>query len=561
MENNELQVTLGQLISKFDELNKKLDDTKETSKDTAKDTTAMNSSFLAMNEAIKNLGGSVPAVTSAFQLYKTTQQQVNIACKAFAANPIGATIQMIATVIGVVNTAIDKLKERIAGSEELTNKWNKATAALEPIFKILNIALDKITEAIVNFIDKMMSGVNWVVKLATTIGKAFGLEIDSADEAIAKAKEHADVIEAMHKKEIELIESRAQSEAKQAKLREQIAEADGKRKAQLLKELEEETNAYYEQEIALAKLKKQEAEYRHEQSADNFEAQKELAQINAAEISLEAERDNRIAKIRKQLAGIKSDVVETVHETAEQINQEFEINLNPETLAANFTAGFEARMKAGSEQLKANVKQVSEAAKAEAKAAEESKKTTLAVTNTITQAISSSINMLQQMAQAKQNQLEQDVKNGKISEEQAKKEFARNKKVQIALATISMLSGITQAITSAMHLPYPANIIAAASSSAMVAASGAMQIANIKKTTLDTSGSSASAASSGMSVNNTSSASVSPLLDSEFDAATINKNASTSGNSETADQRVYILESDIQASNKRVETRETNTTF
>lgn len=559
MENNELQVTLGDLINRFDALNSKLDETKKESKDTASQTTSLNTSFSVMNDAIKNLGSSVPSVTSAFQLYKTVQTQVNLACKAFAANPVGAVLQVIATVLSVVNTAIDKLKSRISASDEMSAKWAKTMSILEPIFQGFNFVLDKITDSIVDFIGNVMSAVEWLGSLADKLAKYFGIDLGIGfTKAAEKAKEFADLEREIQEEELTRIRERGASEAKQAQLREQIASAEGEQKNQLIKQLQEEIRLQTDAEIALNNKKIALMEYQQSLSATSYEERKQLEELKAQNDKFAADRDLQLARLKKQL----KEIPETVEETAEEIKTIFDTELSPENLEGTFMGAFEERMKQGTEILKANIKEQVQALKAEAKAAEETKKTTMAVARAMDSAIQSSISMINQMISAKQNQLEQDVKNGKITEEQAKKEFEHNKKVQIAMATVQMLSGISMAIANAMQLGPIAGPIVGAINAAMVSASGALQIANIKKTKLESAGStgSESPTAGGLSVSSIS-GSVSPLLDAEFDAATISQSAATQGASATTDQRVYILEDDIQSSNKRVSVRENNTTF
>lgn len=68
-----------------------------------------------------------------------------------------------------------------------------------------------------------------------------------------------------------------------------------------------------------------------------------------------------------------------------------------------------------------------------------------------------------------------------------KKAFEQDKKLKIAQAVISTITGTVAAVTSALasSIPYPGNIIAAALSGAAVAAAGVIQIAKIKASTFD----------------------------------------------------------------------------
>lgn len=134
--------------------------------------------------------------------------------------------------------------------------------------------------------------------------------------------------------------------------------------------------------------------------------------------------------------------------------------------------------------------------------------------------------------------------------------FEKQKKLQIAAATMAMLGGVVSAITSAFN---PANAwmtiwgqaAAAAAMSSLVVATGAIQIANIKKQTLEGGGGSESPVIPSLSALNAMGTPV---------AATTNiEGASTEG--VTTDTRVYVLESDISNSQNNVKTTVAEATF
>ena len=132
-----------------------------------------------------------------------------------------------------------------------------------------------------------------------------------------------------------------------------------------------------------------------------------------------------------------------------------------------------------------------------------------------------------------------------------KEGFERNKKMQIANATIQMLVGITSALAGAFTTKSgPWDIALAAIQAATIATTGGIQIANIKKQTFDGGGSSTT--------------SVTPTLGMS-DNLPVSYTRNLMGNMETEEmntaQRVYILESDIEESGRRVEIRDNNTNF
>lgn len=132
-----------------------------------------------------------------------------------------------------------------------------------------------------------------------------------------------------------------------------------------------------------------------------------------------------------------------------------------------------------------------------------------------------------------------------------KEGFERNKKMQIANATIQMLVGITSALAGAFTTKSgPWDIALAAIQAATIATTGGIQIANIKKQTFDGGGSSTTSVTPTLGMSDNLPVSYTRNLMGDMEADTMN----------TA-QRVYILESDIDESLRKVEVRDNNTNF
>ena len=124
--------------------------------------------------------------------------------------------------------------------------------------------------------------------------------------------------------------------------------------------------------------------------------------------------------------------------------------------------------------------------------------------------------------------------------------FEKQKKLQRASVILSGIQGSVAAVTNAIRdLGTPVGIAVGGVLSAAIIALTKAQVAAIDRTTFEGGGSPSNA-----------SVSVTPVvagIDESLPTQTVVTNQQ--------DQRVYILESDIQSSNKRVEVREQNTTF
>lgn len=124
--------------------------------------------------------------------------------------------------------------------------------------------------------------------------------------------------------------------------------------------------------------------------------------------------------------------------------------------------------------------------------------------------------------------------------------FEKQKKLQKVSVILSGIQGSVSAVTNAIRdLGVPAGPIVGGALSTAILAMTAAQVAAIDRTSFEGGGSSASA---GVSVTPVVSG-----IDESLPTQTVVTNQQ--------DQRVYILESDIQSSNKRVQVREENTTF
>ena len=162
-----------------------------------------------------------------------------------------------------------------------------------------------------------------------------------------------------------------------------------------------------------------------------------------------------------------------------------------------------------------------------------------------------------------QNSIKERVKNGKITEEQGKKEFEESKKLQIATAIINGLAGVAMAVSTAMSLGPVAGPIMAAVNSAMVIATTATQIAKIKSTSFDGGGSSSVGGDIAAAVATPTPAAVAytPQYSTNVTGQSETVNLANAVNEGQRDQRVYVVESDINEAGKRVQVRESESTF
>lgn len=156
------------------------------------------------------------------------------------------------------------------------------------------------------------------------------------------------------------------------------------------------------------------------------------------------------------------------------------------------------------------------------------------------------------VAEAEEERIQRQLDAGDIGIEAAKSQFKRVKQWQYAQTWINTIAGMTAALTAPSLQSNPAGWVAAATQAASLLATGIAQTIKIKNT--DFNGGGVSSGGSGI----TTSPSVTPIdvRDDIQQSPTVLPDSQSPRN-----QRVYILERDIQDSNRRVEIRENNSTF
>lgn len=173
----------------------------------------------------------------------------------------------------------------------------------------------------------------------------------------------------------------------------------------------------------------------------------------------------------------------------------------------------------------------------------------------------STVSILSSVADAYQDDIKARQKAGKISEEEAEKEFERVKAIQIAIATINMLQGIASALSGVFTTKSgPWDIALAAIQAAAIGVSGGVNIAKIRNTQLGSSSSSSTpSTASAMSAASVAA----PTIATTIPEVRTITNASDEDaiNSRLQNQRVYILSSDIEASQDSIKARTQETSF
>lgn len=242
-------------------------------------------------------------------------------------------------------------------------------------------------------------------------------------------------------------------------------------------------------------------------------------EIADTEVEIEQSKQNRLTEIAKQGNEERNKITTPVEEpTEEDPTEEVKVGLK-------MVDDFKQQVKDFNEQW--------ESMHFTAKAAE--------IGNVVTTSLQGASQIFNQLADMYANEEE-------LSEEEMKKV----KNLRIAGATMDMLSGIVGAISSTAGMG-PIGWVLGGIQSAIIATTGALNIANIKKQ--DVSGNSSGSGSGGVIPSSSSYASDLPF------SYTKQVTGASEVDALNQDTRVYILESDIQESNNRVQVRENESTF
>ena len=158
-----------------------------------------------------------------------------------------------------------------------------------------------------------------------------------------------------------------------------------------------------------------------------------------------------------------------------------------------------------------------------------------------------------------QDNIKQRYENGEITKEQAEEEFENSKKMQIATAIVNGLAGVATAVSTAMQLGPIAGPIVGAINSALVMTTTMAQISKIKQTKFDSGSSSVSNNSTSTPTN--AATAYTPTYSTNVTGQSETVDLANAVKEGQSDMRVYVVESDIAQSAKRVEVREEESTF
>lgn len=315
-----------------------------------------------------------------------------------------------------------------------------------------------------------------------------------------------------------------------------VAEALELAQKEIMKTLEEDMVDLPELEIEMPEIKLEDVEGKSKKKADiligyaerTAQREKELNAMSDADTKIKAQREY---EINLKLQEDKLALLKRFYDEAGK-NGDFE-------------SWFDLQQDIADQEIEIEKAKYAEMERLDKQALEEKKRRHqegMAITTQSFQSAADITNALADLIEQKAN------KNGEVSEAEAKK----IKGLRIATATMDMLTGIVGALSGLFTTKTgPWDIAMASMQAATIATLGGINIAKIKNT--DFTG------------NSSATPSVTPSTSTYASELPATFTRQITGASEieslNQDTRVYILESDIQASNKRVQVRENESSF
>ena len=500
------------------------------------------SSLKDLSEGFKNLKGAVKVVTGSMHGLKG----------AIISTGIGALV----VALGLLIANWDKVTEAIDGFIGKAGDASKMTAALDGFFAGLKQSVSAVGTAIVNyvttpiksvmnaikawnetdgdFIDKVKAAASAAkntvvdayqdtkaefVKVGTVTAQAYNDSIDKQNaEAAAKrleeekkaAAERAKAAAEAYNKAYQAAQKMLQLENAKAELElygqeEELLKSKISNQEKFLSQIKEGTLEYYQAAKVLKDLQKQLADLQNK--SENTENDTSTSTESNTSTSKE---DPELAKFRQRLLTEEELYQQSLDTRRTQLDQWYQ---NNQISADEYSAGMQ--------QIEDEITE---------KQAEATRQRVAQVTGYVSSIAGFATDILSSFADAQDETTEEG--------------FERSKKLQIAAATINMLTGIATAIAGLYTTKSgPWDIALAAAQAASIAVSGGIQIAKIKSTTFDSS------SSSSLSTGSIASTLTTPTqYSSAVEGASIEKSI--------GDSRVYVVESDITRTGNRVSVQE-----
>lgn len=471
-------------------------------------------------------------------------KNVTTAAKAFIATPLGAILTAISVVLGAI---IKGFKS----SEENLNALTMAMSPFKSIGQAVTIVCQNLAKAIGAVANKLTK---WLDSLGLLTDKM------KENQEIAKLE-----IELRKKERDVLVENaRLEMEAEKAKTEaKDKANLSTKERLALLQSAADKEKQIMKNELAVAQMQYDIALRKKDLTDNSIEANDALAEAQANLYNVQARYEQGMSRITSQMSSAMIELRGQVKTTTEEVVQMTAI-LDEwfDKMDVGIAARMQAQKDAAAEQadidkwLAEQEAQATAATKDAMNSYWEEQQRNLDMQKNSYKAYASAVkSVLSSVTGAWEDAINAQVEAGNISQEEAQKQFEVVKGFQYAQTLINTASGIMSALAAPDLLPAAkwANAIA-------VGVEGAAQAVTIANTKMGSTASKAASVARAMtSATNTSAPSISQSVPMSRFVTTAQDEQTL--NALYGAQRVYILNSDLEAASNARKVKAVETSF
>ena len=254
-------------------------------------------------DAFSKMGGSVGGLVGPF---KTATQGITAFNTALKANPVGAVITLIMSLVSVIKQLAGSIKD----NEESQMRLNQAMAAFQPIIDATKNAFDKVGQAIVSVVEFLSKAVDKFRVAKAAITDFLGITKGAKDAVKEQQKTYQDLAKSVNdltKTKREYQKANAEDKAEVERLREEASETTNlTEKKKLLEEAKAKQAEIDQRNIEVAKEELRILEIQDGLTANSAEDNEKLAAAVAKVSEAEATAAANMRMFNRQLSGTES---------------------------------------------------------------------------------------------------------------------------------------------------------------------------------------------------------------------------------------------------------------
>lgn len=251
-------------------------------------------------DAFSKMGGSVGGLVGPF---KTATQGITAFNTALKANPVGAVITLIMSLVSVIKQLAGSIKD----NEESQMRLNQAMASFQPIIDATKNAFDKVGQAIVSIVEFLGKVIDKIRVAKAAFTDFIGITKGAQKAVKEQQKTYQDLAKSVNdltKTKREYQKANAEDKAEVERLREEASETTNlTEKRKLLEEAKAKQAEIDQRNIEIAKEELRILEIQDSLTANSAEDNEKLAAAVAKVSEAEAAAAANMRMFNRQLSG------------------------------------------------------------------------------------------------------------------------------------------------------------------------------------------------------------------------------------------------------------------